>query len=142
MIPGGQKSDSRTSFGDKEPPKSVFLKKQQPLGCVAETSACLDHCPVTPLSCGKQCGRPSWFVGDGRKPVASSVLFLILDPFNVCSHHDRIPSPIPEWQDLLLSSSLWARRIFAEVSTLKCFPVPTQPLETLRILPRRGSLPL
>lgn len=35
---------------------------------------------------------PSWFVWNGRKPMASSVLFLILDPFNVCSHHDRIPS--------------------------------------------------
>lgn len=36
----------------------------------------------------------------------------------------------PGWQDLLLGSSLWAERIFAEVSTLKCFSVPTQPLET------------
>lgn len=31
----------------------------------------------------------------------------------------------PEWQNLLLGSSPWAERIFAEVSTLKCFPVPT-----------------
>lgn len=46
----------------------------------------------------------------------------------------------PEWQDLLLGSSPWAKRIFTEVSALESFPVPTQPLETLRILPSRGSL--
>lgn len=92
MTPDGQKSESRTLFGDKEPLKSLYLKKQQPLGYEAGPSACLDHCPVIPLSCGKQCGLPRWFVGNGRKPMASSVLFLIFGPFNVCSHHDRIPS--------------------------------------------------
>lgn len=91
MIPDRQKSESRTLFGDKEPLKSLYLKKQQSLGYVAGTSACLDHCPVTPLACGKQCGLPHWFVENGRKPMAYSVLFLIFDPFNVCSHHDRIP---------------------------------------------------
>lgn len=86
MIPDGQKSESRTWFGDKEPPKSLSLKQQQPLGYVAGTSACLDCCPIIPLPCGKQCGLPSWFVGNGRKP--SSVLFVIFDPFNVCCHQD------------------------------------------------------
>lgn len=72
--------------------------------------------------------------------MANSVLFLILLMFALPMTGSPL-SLAPEWQDLLLGSSLWAERIFAEVSALKCFPVPTQPLETLRILPSRESLP-
>lgn len=71
--------------------------------------------------------------------MASSVLFLIHLMFALPLTGSPL-SLVPEWPDLLLGSSLWAKRIFAEVSALKCFPVPSQPLETLRILPSRGSL--
>lgn len=38
----------------------------------------------------------------------------------------------PGRQDLfLVGSTLWAKRIFAEIPALKCFDVPPQPLGTL-----------
>lgn len=120
MIPDGQRSEGGTLFGDKEPPESLGLKKQQPLGYVAGSSACLDHpcldhCPVIPTLWKSVCSQ---FVGNGRKPMASSVLVLIRSMFALT----LTGSPLflaPEWQDLLLGSSL---RIFAEVPALEVLP--------------------
>lgn len=60
----------------------------------------------------------SQFVGNGRRPMASSVLVLIPSMFALA----LTGSPLllaPEWQDLLLGSSL---RIFAEVPALEVLP--------------------
>lgn len=72
---------------------------------------------------------------------------LLSNLFNVCSHHDRIPClACPKVAGpSSLGSALWAKRIFAEISALKCFDVPTQPLETTWIFTSyesRGSLSL
>lgn len=50
-MPDRQSSESRTLFGDKEPSKSLDLKKHQPLGYVAGPvpvgiTAPLSHSPV------------------------------------------------------------------------------------------------
>lgn len=57
-------------------PQSPFVKAAA-LGLCGWDQCLFGSVPCYPTLLRKQCGLPSWFVGNGRKAMASSVLVLI-----------------------------------------------------------------